>query len=167
MNFNVGKTNLNINFFYKLLLYKCIKKKLQSHIACDGNSLSTYNLNKKTLYKNPLFYFLMWKIRRKITEVLPNKKLIPHSMWINVSKNGGKIVPHNHYTLGEDSKISGAYYLNKPENSGNIIFHTTGKVMVEVKTNDLIFFDSKIFHETEENKSNEERIVCGFNFLML
>ena len=166
MNFNIGKTELKINSVYKFLLYKSIEKKLHSHIACEGNSVSTYDFEKR-LHRNPLFYFLMKDIKNKIGEVLPNKKLIPHSMWINVSKNGGKIVPHNHYTLGEDNKISGAYYLNKPENSGNIIFHTTGKVMVEVKTNDLIFFDSKIFHETEENKSNDERIVCGFNFLML
>ena len=76
-------------------------------------------------------------------------------------------MPTPHLGLFEIINLGNSVYLNKPENSGNIIFHTTGKVMVEVKTNDLIFFDSKIFHETEENKSNDERIVCGFNFLML
>lgn len=165
MNFGVGKTTLTINPFYKFLLYQMIKKDLSSHIACDGNSLSTYN-NKKNLYTNPLFYLLSRKIKKKIEEVVDGN-LIPHSMWFNVNKRGGRITSHNHYTVGEDNKISGAYYLNKPNNSGNIIFNTTNKVLMEVKTNDLIFFDSKLYHETEENNSEEARIVCGFNFLVL
>lgn len=164
MNFGVRKTTLNINPVYKFLLYQIIKKNLSSHIACSGNSLSTYNI-EKNLYMNPLFYFLSRKIKKKIEEVVDGN-LVPHSMWFNVNKKGGRITNHNHYTVGEDNKISGAYYLNKPNNSGNIIFNTTSKVLMEVKTDDLIFFDSKLYHETEENNSEKERIVCGFNFLV-
>lgn len=165
MNF-VGKTTLNINPIYKFLLYQMIKKDLSSHIACDGNSLSTYNIDhKQKMYGNPLYYFVLRKIKKKLEKVV-NGRLSPHSMWFNVNRKGGRTINHNHYTLGED-KISGAYYLSKPENSGNIIFNTLDdKVFVKVNTNDLIFFDSKFYHETEENKSNQERIICGFNFLV-
>jgi hypothetical protein len=165
MNFDIGKTSLNINPLYKFLLYQIVKRNLYSHIACEGNSSSTYNIKKK-LHANPLFNILSKKIENKIKEVVVGRDLIAHSMWVNISNIGGKIGRHNHYTVGEENKISGAYYLNKPKDSGNIIFHTTEKTLVEVKTNDLIFFDSKLYHETEENKSNKDRIVCGFNFLV-
>lgn len=166
MNFGVGKTTLNINPVYKFLLYQIVKKNLRSHIACEGNSSSTYNI-KKRLHTNLLFNILSKKIENRIKKVIVDKSLIPHSMWFNVNKNGGKIGRHNHYTVGVDNKISGVYYFNKPKDSGNIVFHTTEKTLVEVKTNDLIFFDSKLYHETEENKSNKDRVVCGFNFLVI
>ena len=166
MNFDIGKTSLTINPLYKFLLYQIVKRNLYSHIACEGNSSSTYNIKKK-LHTNPLFNILSKKIENKIKEVIVDKNLMPHSMWFNVNKKGGKIILHNHYTVGEDNKISGVYYLNKPKYSGNIVFHTTEKTLVKVKTNDLVFFDSKLYHETEENKSNKDRIVCGFNFLVI
>jgi len=110
-------------------------------------------------------------------EYVPNKQRIV-AMWAIINKNNSYNVRHNH----QNCYLSAAYYIKKPENSGDITFHDPKEVKtyrfpeVEKHTNysaqsitikpeegDLLIFPSYLFHEVGINLSNEERVVVSFN----
>jgi|TARA_B100000035_G_scaffold59260_1_gene47564 hypothetical protein len=96
-------------------------------------------------------------------EVTKDLFLIDNS-WINVHWKGGKTLPHAH---GNSIKYVCAYYLNVPENSGRFkFFNEDHWEYISVKTGDFIIFPSTLIHSTEENISNEERIVLTTNIVL-
>ena len=64
------------------------------------------------------------------------------------------------------------YYINVPENSGNIIFRKNDgnkyeKWFVKPKDGMMILFPSKLEHCVEKNKSCDTRISLSFNLYTL
>jgi len=100
-----------------------------------------------------------------------------HNSWIICNKKGDFNKPHKHppYTF------SGAYYIQAPENSGDIVFKndmemnnyaTTYKNFNTLNTKEftitpdeglLLIFPAWLEHYVKVNKSNKERIVYSFN----
>ncbi len=162
MNFPI-KSKLYINPIYKYFLFQYIKNNLYSHISCMGDSYSTFEY-ERYLHRKKLFKKLSNSIQNKVETLLECEGYM-HSMWFNVNRIGSKTTLHHHNDQKSDNKFSGVYYFSKPKNSGNFIFYDPQLTTLEVKTNDIIIFNASLLHETEVNDSNNDRIVCGFNFM--
>ena len=103
--------------------------------------------------------------------IVPNKSLgLDHDeFWFNSSKPGESTSWHDHK---ESASLSAVFYLNVPQNSGDIQFRLKDKKKwkyhsIESKNNDLILFDSSLEHSVSENKSQNNRISLAFNIYAL
>jgi len=111
---------------------------------------------------------------KKIT----NKSVIvPHQglgisfdeFWFNVAKSGESTGWHDHK---KKAIISGVYYLDIHDNSGDIHFRSKVKERwnewsLKSETGKMILFDSKLEHSVSENKSCHPRISLAFNLYTL
>jgi uncharacterized protein (TIGR02466 family) len=110
-------------------------------------------------------------------EYVPNKQRIV-AMWAIINKKNSYNVSHNH----QNCYLSSAYYIKKPENSGNITFHdpkeaktyrfpevkkhtnySTQSITIKPEEGDLLIFPSYLYHDVGTNLSDEERVVVSFN----
>ena len=110
-------------------------------------------------------------------EYVPNKQRVV-AMWAIINKKNSYNVKHNH----QNCYLSSAYYIKKPENSGDITFydpkeaktyrfpevekHTSysaESITVKPEEGDLLIFPSYLYHDVGVNLSDEERIVVSFN----
>ena len=103
--------------------------------------------------------------------IVPNKSLgiDRDEFWFNIAKPGESTGWHDHK---EDALISAVYYLDVPQNSGDIqfrfknnnewLYHT-----IQSKNNKLILFHSNIEHSVGINNSNDDRISLAFNLYKL
>ena len=58
-------------------------------------------------------------------------------------------------------------YLNKPEDSGNLIIETPdGEKEFDIKAGHVIMFPSMLNHRTTPNNSNESKFVVGMEIIM-
>ena len=182
-------------FHYKLENYKNINKELLNYILDlqkkdkKGNNRSNIggwhspnfdlvNPGPPINFINSFKDFLKHIIEDKFGwEYVPNKQRIV-AMWAIINKKESYNVKHNH----QNCYLSAAYYIKKPENSGDITFYDPKEVKtyrfpeVEKHTNysaqsitikpeegDLLIFPSYLFHEVGINLSNEERVIVSFN----
>jgi len=160
--------NINLNWFQKKRIKRKIYKNLKNHPLCEGNIKSTYHIDVH-LHNSSEFKCLKNKIVETSFKVFKRDFFVT-AMWANVGSHGSKVVKHNHiideisgYPCDEYFKIfgvSGVFYLNKPELSGNIIFDDH---VLEVEEGDLLFFSPYMNHSTEINKSKNDRVVVSFN----
>lgn len=79
--------------------------------------------------------------------------------WFNITEPGSKLKPHNH-SGGEESILSGAFYVSVGENSVPLIFPDID-TSIKPYSGLLVIFSSDLIHYTEEEK--EQRIVISFN----
>ena len=103
--------------------------------------------------------------------VVPYKELgLPmDEFWFNIAGPGESTGWHDHK---ERSELSGVYYLNVPDNSGDIHVRKknddeTFEWKIKSQVGKLILFDSNIEHSVPENKSKENRISIAFNLFSL
>ena len=88
--------------------------------------------------------------------------------WFNYMPPGSATLIHSHDDY--DELLSGVYYVNVPENSGNLIVHDVAdgnsKENIEItpKAGEFIFFKPDVRHEVSRNNSNEYRLSIGINF---
>lgn len=88
--------------------------------------------------------------------------------WFNYMPPGSATLIHSHDDY--DELLSGVYYVNVPENSGNLIVHDVAddnsKENIEITPNagEFIFFKPDVRHEVSKNNSNEYRLSIGINF---
>ena len=88
--------------------------------------------------------------------------------WFNYMPPGSATLIHSHDDY--DELLSGVYYVNVPENSGNLIVHhvadENSKENIEItpKAGEFIFFKPDVRHEVSRNNSNEYRLSIGINF---
>ena len=105
------------------------------------------------------------------TQLAPHQTLvIPHELlgyeknefWFNSALPGESTGAHNH---NGKAIISGVYYLQVPENCGNIVFLKGKKEKLEIpaESNKLLFFPPKLDHYVQKNMSSETRISLSFN----
>lgn len=101
-------------------------------------------------------------------------------MWANLHKEGASTVLHSHANI----ITVGCYYLDFPEDSGNLIFKDPSEYThhylpydfdgknkycwheLEIKENDLVLFPGHLQHQTGISKSNSNRISINFNIIM-
>ena len=110
-------------------------------------------------------------------EYVPNKQRVV-AMWAIINKKNSYNVMHNH----QNCYLSSAYYVKKPQNSGDITFfdpteaktyrfpekerntnYSTQTVTIKPEEGDLLIFPSYLYHAVEVNLSNEDRVVISFN----
>lgn len=146
-----------------------------------------YTLDKNVLDKMPtLKNKIENEFEKYVRDVLHINKNVNFKIinsWINIHKKGDWSQSHLH----KNSCFSGVYYLNVPENSGNISFDKTivlnnlststisydydeanyinaDKVKFKVEEGLILFFPSTIYHNVDKSNSIEERYSLAFNF---
>jgi hypothetical protein len=82
--------------------------------------------------------------------------------WINKYPPGGFQEPHIH-KRGSDRVIAFVYFVDIPENSGDLIIHSTSCYFSE---GSVCFFDGNTEHYVTENKSSQDRITIAGNIVV-
>lgn len=88
--------------------------------------------------------------------------------WFNYMPPDATTTLHTHDD--DDELLSAVYYVNVPENSGNLIIYDdtknseSPKIEIQSKTGDFIFFKPDVRHEVSKNNSSEHRLSIGINF---
>lgn len=76
----------------------------------------------------------------------------------------------SHYNYSEGAKVSAVYYVDVPENSGDIVFRCdenqfiTKTYVEKAETGKFILFDSTLPHCVTKNRSDGKRIIISMNF---
>jgi 2OG-Fe(II) oxygenase superfamily len=83
--------------------------------------------------------------------------------WLNAMGPGQVTLAHRHDE--DDELVSGVYYVQVPENSGELVL-TQGAVTTRVTpvAGQFVFFPPNILHEVTVNRSDETRLSIGMNF---
>ena len=103
-----------------------------------------------------------------LAESILNVKNLRAGYWFNYMPPGATTTLHTHDD--DDELLSCVYYVNVPENSGNLILYDDSaknnrkKIEISSTTGDFIFFKPDVRHEVTENRSAEFRLSIGFNF---
>ena len=86
------------------------------------------------------------------------------SFWFNEMQQGHSTTKHTHE---EDNELlSGVYYVNVPENSGNLVLSNTengDEERVAPKAGEFIFFEPSLSHSVAMNHSDEMRLSIWMN----
>ncbi len=103
-----------------------------------------------------------------------DKLFLIENSWFNIHYKGGRTIEHNH---GDKVSFVCAYYLKVPENGGSFLIRskdinrTPGPWRdylqpIPVETGDFLIFPGHTNHASEENQSDEERIVITTNIVV-
>ena len=160
--------------------YSClvldVDKRLNEIIAVKLQSLGEseireqshfFNGRYENIYLNKNIIPELDVVLEKIKQHISNHFSIPMShikfgYWLNKMLPGDMTTCHRHDD--DDEILSGVYYINVPEKSGNLVFHTAdNKIELEPKEGMLVMFSPKLEHEVEQNNSTEVRLSIGFN----
>ncbi len=104
----------------------------------------------------------------KLAEDFLHIKNLRAGYWFNYMPPGATTTLHTHDD--DDELLSCVYYVNVPENSGNLILYDDSdntrqkKIEIHSRTGDFIFFKPDVRHEVSKNNSAEYRLSIGFNF---
>jgi len=83
--------------------------------------------------------------------------------WFNDMPPTSITIPHTHDD--DDEMLSGAYYVDVPQNSGDLILHNgKNKKVITPKAGQLILFKPDCLHEVSINNSPQHRLSIGMNF---
>tara|TARA_B100001996_G_C18648129_1_gene588268 strand:- start:199 stop:801 length:603 start_codon:yes stop_codon:yes gene_type:complete len=159
-------------FEIKNAIYNCDLKKNRSHYF-NGRWENIY-ISHDLIPNLEKILFFAGQIGKNIygkTVVVPRKDMGCHSneYWFNISKPGQSTRWHDHK---KEAKLSGVYYIDVPNNSGNILFRTgesNKKSDWEIKsqTGQMILFPAIQKHSVDINRSSRNRISLGFNLYTL
>ena len=133
--------------------------------------------------ENPLTH-LFKPVLTKFTEYISSMTLRPNvslnllfGWWINVNYKNDLNIPHNHLAGTSDSDhtlLSGTYYLQKPQNSGNIVFTNPSSYLkplfeddvdteIDVSEGECVLFPASQEHLVLPNQSSGVRVSIAFN----
>jgi hypothetical protein len=95
-----------------------------------------------------------------LSKIYYNRKIEPKvsDMWGMIYKKGDYAMVHDHWP----SLWSGVYYIEVPDNSGDLYFPQLKQTMTP-KNNQVIVFEGKTRHGVRESLSDKERIAVSFN----
>jgi uncharacterized protein (TIGR02466 family) len=160
----------------------CIKvsKENKGHTKSNLGGYHSDNLNKK----EPLLLSLIKNIELNsniiIKDIFKSSSSVSLvNIWLNVNEYKDFNIPHTH----PFSKISGVFYVNTPEKSGDIVFINDTKIenylsnedtleynnynssiwSIKPQENVLYLFPSWLNHYVKPNLSKEKRISISFN----
>jgi hypothetical protein len=172
----------------KTKLDDLLELQTESHLLEIGEGKSTYNVKKDGNSVNPLdwdcLHYLFPEVWGAVKYAMNQWKLEYTRLdisqcWTNRHKHTGKTAFHKH---GVDTQFVIAYYLNVPENGGDLLIidplqyhwnsynskvvnvNNTWGWRQKVNTGDMIIMPNFLLHGTEENKNqNEDRYVLTIN----
>ena len=83
--------------------------------------------------------------------------------WFNAMQDGDVTIAHTHDD--DDELMSGVYYVEVAENSGQLLLGVCpNQVVVEPEAGKMVFFRPNIIHEVSKNCSGRQRLSIGMNF---
>ncbi len=95
-------------------------------------------------------------------QILEKKQPLEISFWFNQMRPGHSTTLHTHddgYEL-----ISGVYYLDVPDGSGDILMHLPEQVLkITPQSGVMLMFPPDLAHEVAQNLSTESRLSMAFN----
>lgn len=95
-------------------------------------------------------------------QILDSEQPLDISFWFNQMQPGHCTTLHTHddgYEL-----ISGVYYLNVPEESGDILMHLPREELrISPQAGMMLMFPPDLPHEVEQNNSRQSRLSMAFN----
>lgn len=142
--------------------------------------------SRGNLYQLPAFQPLIDCFKAGAKRVLDFQKLeyedfVITDSWANINPKGHSHKVHTH----PNNYLSGVYYVNAPEGSGDIEFldprqqalvlqpkavestpFNTWKHRITPKEGQLLIFHSWFQHQVQENLSDQERISISFNIML-
>lgn len=154
IDYYIGK--IFVSPWYRRSLVKFVNNFMTDYDFSVNQSSSTWYYAPR-LYEFSIIHTLCDRFEKVILKTHGTKNLQFDEMWANKNPPGSKTSLHNH----KGSSNSAVFYLQKPKDSGNFILN---EKLIKVNQNDLILFQSDLFHETEYNNSKHDRIVVGFNY---
>tara|TARA_R100001594_G_scaffold2921_1_gene11251 strand:- start:1102 stop:1650 length:549 start_codon:yes stop_codon:yes gene_type:complete len=180
--------NIFSNYIHTDLLSlntKKIKKEIFHIKSKDkGRTISNYGGWQSQDFKkmNENFKILFKSINTSVKEVEKylnlKKELSLDNYWCNINYFGSFNRPHNH----ENSTVSGVYYVDVYNNSGNIVFmnknlnsfytkinnyneYNSSTFQLRPEKNLCVLFPSYLNHYVEPNLNKKERISISFNYV--
>ena len=119
---------------------------------------------------------------RQVLHIKDDVKFEITSSWINKHLPGDWTQGHDHV----NSLISGIYYIDSPQNGGDLVFHKDRSYVnlfprimsfefthwepwnceawrIIPQTGDIVLFPSTLIHSVTKNKSNKQRFSLAFN----
>jgi uncharacterized protein (TIGR02466 family) len=173
----------NSEFFDKAL---SVKNNFQQNHTWQCNTYSSIGTDYD-IKEDPLFSDLINECAFHVNEFakqygVQNKKIFLVGIWVNVAETNN----YQEYHMHSKSHFSLSYYVNTPDNCGEIVFksHDADKDMfslpksdnptlpnykafsVEPKAGDIILFRSNLLHMVKANLSKEPRISISMNFVL-
>jgi len=120
----------------------------------------------------------------KVLSIMPKYSFPITDSWVNQHIKEDEAQKHYH----ANAVISGVYYFQTPEDSGNIVFHkptnhnnflneifnfdtifvnerNTAEYVINAKEGMLLLFPSQVYHSVQINKSSNKRYSLAFNFM--
>jgi uncharacterized protein (TIGR02466 family) len=173
----------NHEFFQKALLVRDTHPKNHKWRCTTYSSLGTdYDIRNDALF-NDLISECGFHVNEFAKQYgVHNKKLVLIDSWLNVSETNN----YQEYHIHNKSHFSLCYYVNTPDNCGEIVFrsHEADKDMFPLPTGDdltlpsyktfslkpeagkLVLFRSNLSHMVEPNLSQESRVSISMNFVL-
>lgn len=112
----------------------------------------------------PAIISVLAQAERLASEVLNNPALKIHSgFWVNEMGQGAVTSEHDHDEY--DELLSAVYYVQVPQNSGDlIIVDKHSRTIVSPEAGMFVFFAPQVRHSVSKNVSVDKRISIGINF---
>jgi len=115
------------------------------------------------LAKVPAMQTVMDQAHQFAQQILNTQQELKQGYWFNLMLPGQVTQPHSHDD--DDEQLSAVYYINTPENGGNLLLNINKDVVcITPKAGQFVFFPPNVVHEVTENKSHFERLSVGMNF---
>lgn len=98
-------------------------------------------------------------------QILQTQEKLRSGFWINDMGPGQETSEHDHDEF--DELLSGVYYVQVPENSGELIIldkHIRTRTVVTPQAGMMAFFAPTVLHSVSANLSQARRISIGMNF---
>ena len=96
-------------------------------------------------------------------DILRPAQQIRSGFWLNDMGPGQVTTEHDHDEF--DEMLSGVYYVQVPENSGElVIVDKYSRTQVKSQAGMFVFFAPSVMHSVGMNNSGERRISIGMNF---
>lgn len=93
-----------------------------------------------------------------------DKSKLQIGFWFNEMHQGHSTTAHTHDE--DDELLSGVYYIQVPENSGDLILGDEKQhdsIRITPKAGEFVFFAPDCLHSVTANQSDQMRLSIGFN----
>lgn len=150
----------------------CIKtsKKYKSVSLSNAGGYQSPYFNYKTVDKNKFLKKLFLQITKNCSVFHKENKLWHEicldGFWININKKTNFNKPHNH----QSAMIAGVYYVNAPQDSGNLVLYNclhgyVDQYLIKPENGLLVLFPAHFQHYVEPSNTNQERVSIAFNYI--
>ena len=116
-----------------------------------------------TLEQVPAMQTVIEQATQFANDILRGNETLQVGFWFNAMAPGDITQLHRHDEY--DECLSGVYYIEVPEDSGELVLHeASGEIRVTPVPGRFVFFAPDVPHEVTENKSTSSRLSVGMNF---